>query len=83
MYWIIIPIAIFIMFVLGITRIILFWAKKCGKYISQYLTFGIVDILSGLVVLGLAILDFNTIGGDLNGILGAVALQKEHHFQPL
>ena len=70
----IVTITIFIVFVIGITRIIVYFAKRFGKNISPYLIFGIVDILSGLVVLGLAILDFTTIGGDLNGILGQLAL---------
>lgn len=74
MYTLILAITIFIVFVIGITRMILFFAKRYRKNISPYLIFGIVDILSGLAVLGLAILDFNTMGGDLNGILGQLAL---------
>lgn len=74
MYTLVVTITIFIVFVIGITRMILFFAKRYGKNISPYLIFGIVDILSGLAVLGLAIIDFNTMGGDLNGILGQLAL---------
>ena len=48
--------------------------KKFAKNASPYLLFAIADIFIGLLILSLAIYDFNTAEGEFAGILGEMAL---------
>lgn len=57
-----------------VSGLILWIAKFWGKKLSIYKVFGIVDVIFGLVVLVIAIVDFKTPGGDLNGLLGTLLL---------
>lgn len=67
-------IGIFALCIYGLFRLVKFILVKCKKNMSSFLLFGIVDIFGGLVVLGLSLWDFLTPGGDLNGMLGTLAL---------
>ena len=60
--------------VFGIWKLTLIIAKKLNRNVSPYLTFGIVDIVCGLIVIGIAMYDILTPGGDLNGMLGQILL---------
>ena len=64
-------IALFIaIFELLITKI----AEVMGCKASPYLIFAIVNIAVGLLILGFALYDFKTSGGEFAGILGQLAL---------
>ena len=67
-------IGIFVLCVYGLFRLINYILIKCNKHISAYLLFGIVDVFGGLLVLGLSLWEMLTPGGDLNGMLGTLAL---------
>ena len=67
-------ISIFVLCVYGLFRLVKYILRKCNKYISVYLLFGIVDVFGGLLVLGLSLWDMLTPGGDLNGMMGTLAL---------
>lgn len=70
----ILAVGIFAGIVFGVCKLILIIAKKHNRNVSLYLTFGIVDIVCGLIVVGLAMYDILTPGGDLNGMLGQILL---------
>lgn len=67
-------ISIFVLCVYGLFRLVNCILIKCNKHISAYLLFGIVDIVGGFLVLGLSLWEMLTPGGDLNGMLGTLAL---------
>ena len=70
----IVAVGIFAGIVFGVWKLILIIAKKHDRNVSPYLIFGIVDIVCGLVVVGFAMYDILTPGGDLNGMLGQILL---------
>ena len=70
----ILAVGIFVGIVFGISKLICVIAKKHNRNMSPYLTFGIVDIVCGLIVIGFAMYDILTPGGDLNGMLGQILL---------
>ena len=70
----ILAVRIFAGIVFGIWKLILIIAKKHDRNVSPHLIFGIVDIVCGLIVVGFAMYDILTPGGDLNGMLGQILL---------
>ena len=70
----IVTVGIFTGIVFGIWKLILTIAKKHNRNVSPHLLFGIVDIVCGLIVVGFAMYDILTPGGDLNGMLGQILL---------
>lgn len=67
-------ILIFVFFVICMTCLILKITKKLDRKISSYLVFGIATGLCGLIVVGIALYDILTPGGDLNGMFGQILL---------
>ena len=56
------------------SQLIVWLAKKSGKYLSLYKVFGIVDVIWGIAVLIIAIIEFVMPGGDMHGLFGTVML---------
>lgn len=67
-------VGIFSIIVLGIQKLIMFIAKKQKKNLSPYLTFAVSAVFCGLIIVGIAMLDILTPGGDLNGMIGQILL---------
>lgn len=57
-----------------VSQFIVWLAKYLGKNISLYKVFGIVDVLWGVAVLIIAIIEYVMLGGDLHGLFGTVML---------
>lgn len=67
-------IIIYVLVILGLSKLVNKLFARFNKHISNYLVIGIVDVFVGLLVLGLALLDILTPGGDLNGFIGQILL---------
>lgn len=67
-------VGIFAGIVFGIFKLVCIAVKKHNRNVSPYLIFGITDLLCGLLVVGFAMYDILSPGGDLNGMLGQILL---------
>lgn len=56
------------------TGLIWWIAKRFGKELSPYKIFGVLDVILGIGMLTISIIEFVTPGGDLHGLLGTVLL---------
>lgn len=65
---------VLIVILLIITGLIIGIAKLFGKELSIFRVFGVVDVIAGIVVLIVAIIEMVTPGGDMNGLFGQVIL---------